>query len=143
MNPDSTPSINTHIILGRVKNEPVLRFTQSGTAKLAFMLRTDRPQPDGRIFSDNHKVVAWGRQAEGFGRDLREGDVVSVTGRLGSRKWEKNDGSPRQPSKRWPSTALTLPSLRCMSLHRHRQHRLCLKQTKRSRFSQPKTRTPR
>ena len=93
MNPDSTPSINTHIILGRVKNEPVLRFTQSGTAKLAFMLRTDRPQPDGRIFSDNHKVVAWGRQAEGFGRDLREGDVVSVTGRLGSRKWEKNDGT--------------------------------------------------
>lgn len=93
MNPDSTPSINTHIILGRVKGEPVLRFTQSGTAKLSFMLRTDRPQPDGRIFSDNHKVVAWGRQAEGFGRDIREGDVVSVTGRLGSRKWEKNDGT--------------------------------------------------
>jgi single-strand DNA-binding protein len=93
MNPDSTPSINTHILLGRVKDEPVLRFTQSGTAKLAFKLRTERPQPDGRIFSDSHKVVAWGRSAEGFGRDLREGDIVSVTGRIGSRKWEKNDGT--------------------------------------------------
>lgn len=93
MTPSNTPSINTHILLGRVKDEPVLKFTQSGTAKLAFKLRTERPQPDGRIFTDSHKVVAWGRSAEGFGRDLREGDIVSVTGRLGSRKWEKNDGT--------------------------------------------------
>ena len=89
----NTPSINTHILLGRVSDEPVMRFTQSGTAKLSFKLTTDRPQPDGRVFSDYHKVVCWGRSAEGFGKDLHEGDIVQVTGRVGSRKWEKNDGT--------------------------------------------------
>ena len=89
----NTPSINTHILLGRVSDEPVLRMTQSGTAKLNFKLTTDRPQPDGRVFKDYHKVVCWGRNAEAFSKDLRENDIVQVTGRVGSRKWEKNDGT--------------------------------------------------
>ena len=89
----STPSINTHILLGRVSSAPDLRYTQAGAAKLSFLMKTERPQPDGRIFHDSHKVVVWGKTAEGQGRHLHEGDVVSITGRVGTRKWEKNDGS--------------------------------------------------
>ena len=91
----NTPSINTHILLGRVSDEPVMRFTQSGTAKLSFKLTTDRPQPDGRVFSDYHKVVCWGRSAEGFGKDLREGDIVQVTGRVGTRGYEAKTGEKK------------------------------------------------
>ena len=58
----NTPSINTHILLGRGSDEPVMRFTQSGTAKLSFKLTTDRPQPGGHVFSDYHKVVCWAQQ---------------------------------------------------------------------------------
>lgn len=92
---EATPSINTHILLGRISTEPELRHTQSGMAKLGFRMKTDRPANNGKIFSDTHNIVWWGPKAEEVGRTLREGDIVQVTGRVGTRGYEAKTGEKK------------------------------------------------
>jgi single-strand DNA-binding protein len=87
----SDPDINIHILTGTVCNQPDLRFTQSGTAKLTFRLETGRPQPDGRIFTDRHNVVLWGKRAESM-RELSEGERVHIAGEVRTRSYESGDG---------------------------------------------------
>ena len=90
-----TGSMNVHILLGRVKTDPELRSTQSGMQKLSFRMETERPNHDGRIFKDTHNVVAWGHKAEKVGSVLQIGDVVQVTGRVGTRGYDGRNGEKK------------------------------------------------
>ena len=89
------PSINTHILLGEVSTEPEVRATARGSSKLSFRLKTGRPMPNGQVYTDTHNVVYWGANAPQLAEQIRIGDLVQVTGRVGTRGYDGRDGQKR------------------------------------------------
>tara|TARA_Y100000004_G_scaffold187950_1_gene241438 strand:- start:1354 stop:1716 length:363 start_codon:yes stop_codon:yes gene_type:complete len=84
----SNPSMNKVILVGRVEAQPEIRPIGEGREKMGFRLRTERSWSD-KIFSTLHRVVVWGKQIDNL-RNLREGDCVSIDGRIDNRKYEAN-----------------------------------------------------
>jgi single-strand DNA-binding protein len=86
--------INKAIIEGRLGQAVELRTTPQGKAVTNFRVATERQWngADGTPMNatDWHTVVAWEGLAEQC-KDLREGDVVHVEGRLQTRSWEDRD----------------------------------------------------
>ncbi len=86
--------INKAILEGRLSQAVELRTTPQGKAVANFRLATERQWngADGTPMNatDWHTVVAWEGLAEQC-KDLREGDVVHVEGRLQTRSWEDRD----------------------------------------------------
>lgn len=86
--------------LGRLTDDPQLRFTPSGKAvvkvRLAFNSRRKNPQTqeweDGDVFFVDG--TAWDREAENIAESLEKGHEVFVTGRMKTRQYEK-DGQKR------------------------------------------------
>ena len=86
--------MNKAIIEGRVGQAVELRTTPQGQAVANVRVATERQWngADGTPMTatDWHTVVAWEGLAEQC-KDLREGDVVHVEGRLQTRSWEDRD----------------------------------------------------
>lgn len=88
-------------ISGRLTAEPTLRFSQSGNAVASFTVAhterkydksTNQWVDDGdTLFLD---VTAFSGLGEGAAETLKKGDMVTVTGKLRQRNWEK-DGQKR------------------------------------------------
>ena len=83
--------MNKAIIEGRLGQTVELRTTPQGKAVANLRVATERRWngADGAAMTatDWHTVVAWEAHAEQC-KDLREGDLVHVEGRLQTRSWE-------------------------------------------------------
>ena len=86
--------INKAIIEGRLGQAVELRTTPQGKAVANLRIATERQWngADGAPMTatDWHTVVAWEGLAEQC-KELREGDMVHVEGRLQTRSWEDRD----------------------------------------------------
>ena len=93
-------SVNRVIILGRLGQDPELRYTPNGAAVCTFSLATtdfstDR-EGNRQEFTEWHRVVVWNKQAENCAKYLAKGRVAYVEGKLRTRSWEdKNTGQKR------------------------------------------------
>ncbi len=88
--------MNAVCLVGRIGNDPEMKYTPNGTAVCHFRLGVsrDRKSEDGERESDWFDVTAFGQQAEFVSQYLDKGAQVGVTGRLESRTWEQ-DGAKR------------------------------------------------
>lgn len=79
---------------GRVIGAPELKFSQAGKAYLRFRtVENSRRQIDGEwkdVGAAWRDVTVFGRDAETLFETLKEKDVVTVSGRLDCRDWEKD-----------------------------------------------------
>jgi single-strand DNA-binding protein len=92
--------LNRVELIGRLGNEPDLRYGAEGQAITKFSLATDRPaQPGRQPETDWHQVVCWGSLAEFAGKYLAKGRLVFVAGRLSYRTWEGKDGQARRSTE--------------------------------------------
>jgi len=86
--------MNKAIIAGRLGQAVELRTTPQGKTVANFRVATERRWngADGAPMTatDWHAVVAWEGLAEQC-KDLREGDMVHVEGRLQTRSWEDRE----------------------------------------------------
>jgi single-strand DNA-binding protein len=88
--------LNKIILMGRLTREPELRTTQSGISVVTFTLAVDRDFQRGEEKqTDFIDIVAWRGTADFVHKHFRKGQLVAVTGRLQSRKWEDKDGNKR------------------------------------------------
>ncbi len=91
--------INNVILVGRLGNDPELKYTPSGTAVTNFRLAVNRPPrrdaPDSEEQTDWLDIVAWGMVAENCAQYLDKGALVGIEGRVQSRSWETQDGQRR------------------------------------------------
>ena len=86
-------SLNRTELIGRLGQDPEMRYTPEGQAVSKFSLATDRPaKPGTQSDPDWHSVVCWQKLAEFAGQHLSKGRVVFVAGRLTYRSWEGKDG---------------------------------------------------
>ena len=87
-------SLNTIILIGRLTQDPELRYTNSGTAVASFALAVERQHktPSGEKETDFIQVVVWQKLGELVAQYLRKGRMAAVEGRLQIRQYENRDG---------------------------------------------------
>jgi single-strand DNA-binding protein len=86
-----------HRIIGRIGNEPELKFFQSGTCKLELSIAVNKPgakRDDGQK-PDWFKAELWGDEAQSAADTLHKGGLVDVTGRVSTDTWTTRDGEIR------------------------------------------------
>ncbi|MDQ0190933.1 single-stranded DNA-binding protein [Alicyclobacillus cycloheptanicus] len=86
--------LNRVILIGRLTQDPELRYTNSGTAVASFSLAVDRARPNqaGERETDFINIVVWQKQAELCAQYLHKGRLAAVDGRLQIRSYENREG---------------------------------------------------
>lgn len=86
--------LNRVILIGRLTQDPELRYTNSGTAVASFSLAVDRMRPNqsGERETDFINIVVWQKQAELCAQYLHKGRLAAVDGRLQIRSYENREG---------------------------------------------------
>ena len=92
-------SINKVILIGRLGQEPELKYTPSGAAVCNFSLATSESWTDKsgqkQERTEWHRVVVWGKLAELCNQYLAKGRQCFVEGSLQTRQWEDQQGQKR------------------------------------------------
>ena len=88
-------TINRVELLGRVGNDPEMRYTASGVAVTQLRLATDRVRKGGETETDWHGIVVWDKLAEAVAEYVQKGQRLYVAGRLAQNSWESDDGQRR------------------------------------------------
>lgn len=85
--------MNLHIIVGRVGQDPEVKYLHSGTAVCNLSVATDDPVKDAQgNFTTKatwHRVTFFGRQAESVGQHVRKGRSIAVQGTIRRRRDEE------------------------------------------------------
>lgn len=89
--------INNVVLVGRLANDPELKYTASGMPVTNFRLAVDRGRKSesGEDQTDWLDVVAFQKTAELVSQWLDKGSLVGIEGRIQSRSWQAQDGSKR------------------------------------------------
>ena len=96
----SSIGINKCIILGRVGNDPEIRYSASGSAIANLSVATseqwkDKQTGEKKEQTEWHRIVIFGKLAEVAGEYLRKGSQVYIEGQLRTRKWSDSNGVDR------------------------------------------------
>lgn len=90
-------SLNRITLCGRLTRDPELRTTSTGKDVVEFSIAVNkRIKPAEGADADFFRVKAWGQTASYVGEYIGRGRLVSVDGRLESRKYTDKDGNPRE-----------------------------------------------
>jgi single-strand DNA-binding protein len=92
--------MNKVIILGRLGQNPELKYTANGTAVCSLNVATsetwrDKKTGEKQEATEWHKVVVWGALAENCGKFLSKGSQVALDGKIQTRSWEDKEGNKR------------------------------------------------
>lgn len=91
--------VNKVILVGRLGNDPEIRYTQQGVAVTNFNMATSENWMDKsgqkQERTEWHRIVVWGKMAEICSQYLAKGRQVFVEGRLQTRQWDDKDGQKR------------------------------------------------
>ncbi len=79
--------MNRVLLTGRLTRDPELRSLPSGKTVTNFSVATNEYRK-GEEYTEYHSVVTWERLAEICGQFLGKGQMVSLEGRLQTRRWE-------------------------------------------------------
>lgn len=82
--------------IGRLGDDPELRFTPGGKAVAEFRIACDENKKSGdsweKVSTTWLRVSIWEKDAEAVAEHLKKGDLVTVIGSLTVREYEKKDG---------------------------------------------------
>jgi single-strand DNA-binding protein len=89
---------NRTTLVGRMANDPELKYTPSGVPVSTFRLAVNRPfqNQQGQREADFLDVVAWRQQAEFAANYLGKGRLVLVEGRIQVRSYDDQEGKRRK-----------------------------------------------
>lgn len=90
---------NQVTLIGRLGQDPDLRYLADGTPVLTISVATDESYTDREgnkvERTEWHRVVVFQRRAEACAAYLRKGSLVHIVGRLSTRKWQDSSGEDR------------------------------------------------
>lgn len=91
-------SMNRVCMVGRLTRDPELRTTTTGKSVAEFSIAVNKKfkPTDGGPEADFFRCKAWGQTADFVANYLTKGRLVSVDGRLETRKYTAADGSNRE-----------------------------------------------
>ena|SRR6185437_10587871 len=92
-------SVNKVILVGRLGQNPEVRYTPSGAAVANFSVATNESWTDKsgqkQERTEWHRVVVWGKLAELCSQYLSKGRQCYVEGRLQTRQWQDKDNQTK------------------------------------------------
>jgi single-strand DNA-binding protein len=96
-------SLNKVLIIGRVGNDPEMRYTASGTEMCTFSVATSDSYTskagEKKEKTEWHKVIAWGVVGKICSENLAKGSLVYIDGKLTTNSWEDKSGNKRQTTQ--------------------------------------------
>ena len=91
--------MNRVTLMGRVGQDPELKYTPGGTAVANFSVATSKKWTDKngqkQEKSEWHRIVIWGKLGELANQYLAKGRQVLLEGELQTRAWDDKDGVKR------------------------------------------------
>ena len=89
--------VNKVILIGRLGNDPEMRYMPSGEAVANLSIATseswtDKNTGEKREKTEWHRVVAFRKLAEIIGQYCKKGDQIYIEGKLQTRKWSDKNG---------------------------------------------------
>jgi len=81
--------MNKVILLGRVGQDPTIRYTQQNTAIANFSLATST-KSKGVEKTEWHKITAWDKLANIVENYVKKGTLVLIEGSISYKEWEKD-----------------------------------------------------
>jgi single-strand DNA-binding protein len=92
--------VNKAIIVGRLGEDPSVRYTPAGAAITNISVATseswkDKNSGQKQEKTEWHRVVFFGKLAEIAGEYLKKGSQVYIEGKLQTRKWQDKQGQDR------------------------------------------------
>jgi len=86
--------LNRVTLIGNLGQDPEISHANSGLAIAKFSLATSdaRPDQDGNVKTEWHRVVAFGKTAEYIENWIKKGATVCVEGRISYGKYENKEG---------------------------------------------------
>ena len=85
--------MNKVTLLGRLAQDPEIRYTNNGKAVTNFTMAVDRGEDKGADFIP---VVFWDKTAETIGNYVKKGQRLLIEGRLQVRSYENTNGEKRR-----------------------------------------------
>ena len=89
-------NLNKVTLIGRLGQDPEIRYTQSGSAVASVNIATNDywtdKQGEKQERTEWHSLVFWGKLADRAQSYLKKGSQVYVEGRLQTRDWEDQQG---------------------------------------------------
>lgn len=96
-------SVNKVILVGRLGQNPEVRYTPSGAAVANFSIATNESWVDKsgqkQDRTEWHRIVVWGKTAENCNQFLTKGRQIYVEGRLQTRQWQDKDGQTKSTTE--------------------------------------------
>lgn len=91
--------LNKVMIIGRLGQDPELRYATTGMAICKFSVATDESYQDRegqrQEKTEWHRIVTFQKQAENCANYLQKGSLVFVEGSLSTNKWTDQQGQTR------------------------------------------------
>ncbi len=92
-------SVNKVILLGRLGQDPELKYTPNGSAVCSFSLATSENWLDKsgqkQERTEWHRIVVWGKLGELCNQYLAKGRQCFLEGRIQTRSWDDKEGQKR------------------------------------------------
>jgi len=93
-------SVNKVILVGRLGNDPEVRYTATGSAVANVSLATsenwkDKQTGEKQERTEWHRIVFFSKLAEIVAQYLRKGSLIYVEGSLQTKKWQDKNGEDR------------------------------------------------
>ncbi len=92
-----TRGLNKVMLIGRLGQEPEMRYTPSGRPLTNLQVAVNRSwkSSDGEKKTETEwfNIVAWGKLAEICNQYLSKGQQVYIEGRLHTRQWQDDEGN--------------------------------------------------
>lgn len=89
--------MNSAVIVGRVGQDPEVKYFESGKVKTNFSLAVNRWDAKTKSeVADWFSVDVWDKQAEFAGEYVKKGRLVAVDGRIAINKWTDATGVEKQ-----------------------------------------------
>lgn len=92
-------SVNKVILVGRLGQNPEVRYTPSGAAVANFSVATNESWTDKQGQKQEkvewHRIVVWGKLAELCNQYLQKGRQVYIEGRMQTRQWQDKEGQTK------------------------------------------------
>jgi len=92
--------INKIILVGRLGQDPEMRYFQDGTAVANFSIATseewkDKATGEKKERTEWHRIVAFRRLGEICGEYLAKGKLIYIEGKIQTREWQDKEGNKR------------------------------------------------
>lgn len=114
----SSRGVNKVIIVGRLGQDPEVRYAPSGACFANLSVATseswrDKQTGEQKEITEWHRVVISGKLAEIAGEYLRKGSEVYLEGKLRTRKWQDQSGNDRYTTEIQVGVNGTMQMLGC------------------------------